>query len=105
MYDLNDFGEIQDKKAELDSYILKKTKITGSLSPADSHVKSLIEKRNTLEQQLSNESEVINAPVAGLVSYRVDGLEEILRSRGFWIFECGIVEIFGYKNRCYYFNK
>lgn len=80
MYGINDLGKIQEKKSELDTYISKKTKITGNLSPADSHVKSLIERRNSLEQQLSNSSEVVTAPISGLVSYRVDGLEEILRS-------------------------
>ncbi len=79
MYCMNDLEKMQEKKAELDTYVSKRTKITGNLSPANSHVKSLIEKRNELEQQLNNESEVITAPSSGLISYRVDGLEEILR--------------------------
>lgn len=79
MYKLNDLENIKNKISELDTYISKKTKITGNLSPADSHVKSLIEKRNLLEAQLTNESEVINSPSAGVISYRVDDLEEILR--------------------------
>lgn len=83
MYRVNDLEEIQDKKSELDTYISKKTKITGNLSPADSHVKSLIEQRNALEGQLSNASEVIMAPTSGTLSYRIDGLEEILRCNGF----------------------
>lgn len=83
MYRLNDLEDIQDKKSELDTYISKKTKITGNLSPADSHVKSLIEQRNTLESQLSKASEVVTAPISGTLSYRVDGLEEILRCDGF----------------------
>lgn len=83
MYQLNDIEEIQDKISELDTYISKKTKITGNLSPADSHVKSLIEQRSALEEQLSHASEIINAPVSGTLSYRVDGLEEILRSGRF----------------------
>lgn len=78
-YNVNDLEEIRDKIAELNTYIQKKTKITGNLSPADSHIKSLIEKRNALEEQIGSESEVIVAPNAGLISYRVDGLEEILR--------------------------
>ncbi len=83
IYELNDLEEIQDKITELDTYVSKKTKITGNLSPADSHVKSLIEQRNSLESSLSNSSEVIHSPIAGMVSYRVDGLEEILRCEGF----------------------
>jgi len=78
MYEVNDIEKMKDKISELDTYISKKTKITGNLSPADSHIKSLIEKRNTLEGQLSNTAEVINAPVSGILSYRVDGLEEVL---------------------------
>ena len=81
MYKLNDLENIQSKISELDTYISKKTKITGNLSPADSHVKSLIEKRNALETQLTIESEVVKSPAAGVVSYRVDDLEEILRSK------------------------
>lgn len=81
MYSVNDLEEVKNKISELDTYISKKTKITGNLSPADSHVKSLIEQRNALESQLSNSSEIINSPVAGTISYRVDGLEEILRSK------------------------
>ncbi len=81
MFGVNSLEKIQDKRAELDTYISKKTKITGNLSPADSHVKSLIEKRNALEEQLNSESEIITAPKSGLLSYRVDGLEEILRSK------------------------
>ena len=80
MYQLNDLEDIQDKKSELDTYISKKTKITGTLSPADSHVKSLIEKRNSLEANLSQSSEIINAPMSGIMTYRVDGFETVLRS-------------------------
>lgn len=78
MYCLNELEEIQDRKSELDTYISKKTKITGDLSPADSHVKSLIEQRNALQAKLTNESETILAPISGVLSYRVDGLEEKL---------------------------
>ena len=80
MYKINDLEELKDKNAELSTYISKKTKITGNLSPADSHVKALIEQRNSLESQVSSSSEIIKSPTSGIVSYRVDGLEEVLRS-------------------------
>ena len=78
MYNTNNLEEIQDKISELDTYITKKTKIAGNLSPADSRVKTLIEQRNSLESQLSSSSEVINSPAAGMISYRIDGLEDVL---------------------------
>ena len=81
MYKLNDLENIRNKIAELDTYISKKTKITGNLSPGDSHIKSLIEQRNSLELQLTNSSELVNSPASGIISYRVDGLEEILRCK------------------------
>lgn len=105
MYHINDLEKLQEKKAELDTYISKKTKITGNLSPADSHVKSLIEKRNHLEQQISNESEVMVAPVSGLVSYRVDGLEEILRCERFCLLKYSVIKIIGYEIWCYHLNE
>ncbi len=83
IYDLNNLEEIQDKLALLDTYVSKKTKITGNLSPADSHVKSLIEQRNSLESSLSNSSETMTSPISGMISYRVDGLEEILGVKDF----------------------
>lgn len=80
MYQINDLEKMHDKLSELNTYIDKKTKITGTLSPADSHIKKLIEKRNELENRLNSESEIINSPKAGMVSYRIDGLEDVLRS-------------------------
>ena len=64
MYKINDIEELNDRIAELNTYISKKTRITGNLSPADSHVKTLIEKRNSLEANLSQASEIISAPMS-----------------------------------------
>lgn len=75
LYKLNDLEKIQEKMLELNSYVSKKTKITGNFSPADSYVKNLIEKRNSLESSLTESSEIVKAPVSGMVTYKVDGLE------------------------------
>lgn len=83
MYNLNDIEEIKSKKSELENYITKKTKITGDLSPADSRLKTLIEQRNNLEGQIGTGSEIIKAPASGIVSYRIDDLEEILKTNDF----------------------
>lgn len=98
MYNMNDLEKMQHKMAELNTYLLKKTKITGNLSPANSHIKSLIEKRNALEEQLNNESEVVVSPVAGLISYRVDGLEEILGVNDFSYLNSELLESFDTKS-------
>lgn len=79
MYKVNDLDIISDRMSEISTYFSKKTKITGNLSPADSYVKSLIDKRNNLESSLTTSSEIIYAPNSGLVSYKIDGYEEKLR--------------------------
>ena len=83
MCGLNDIQKIQESKKEIESYILKKAKITGETLKSDPYVASLNEKRNTLESELENGSEIIYSPTAGTVSYRVDGLEDILHVSDF----------------------
>lgn len=83
MYNLNYIQKIQENKNKIDAYISKKAQITGTLSPSDSYVKTLTEQRNNLEKELESGSEIMKAPVSGLVSYRVDGLESILVADNF----------------------
>ena len=83
MYDLNYIQKIQENKNKIDAYISKKTQITGIKSPENSYVKTLTEQRTSLEQDLESGSETVYAPVSGLASYRVDGLEEILKTGDF----------------------
>lgn len=77
-YKSNDLQKIKEYKKDLNSYITKKAKIAGELSPSGSYLKSLIEERSQYENQLNEGSEYLTAPKSGIVSYRVDGLEEIL---------------------------
>lgn len=79
MYNLNYLQKISENKNKIDAYISKKTQLTGNASPDDSYVKNLANRRNELEKELDNGSEIITAPISGLTSYRVDGLEEILK--------------------------
>lgn len=79
MYNLNYLQKISENKNKIEAYISKKTQMTGNASPEDSYVKTLANRRNELESELDNGSEIIIAPSSGLTSYRVDGLEEILK--------------------------
>lgn len=69
---------IKENKKYLNEKIYKKAKIVGELSPAGSELKSLIEERTKYEKQLNDAEKSLIAPKAGLVSYRVDGFEDIL---------------------------
>lgn len=79
----NNIQEIQEYKADINGYITKKAKISGELSPAGSYISNLISERISIENQLKNNSKFEKAPVGGIVSYRVDGLEETLIPENF----------------------
>lgn len=83
LYRINDLQKIKEYKKDLNSYITKKAKIAGELSPAGSYLKKLIEERTEYENQLNSGAEYLKATKSGVVSYRVDGLEEVLNPADF----------------------
>lgn len=97
MYNLNYLQEIKEHKNEIDAYISKKAQMTEILSPENSYVKTLIDQRNNLKAELEKGSKVIKAPVSGLASYRVDGLEEVLKVGNFDYLSTELLEGFNLK--------
>lgn len=83
IYEMNNLQKISELKKEINEGITKKAKIAGELSPAGSYLKNLIEERSKYENELNSGSEYVKASQAGIVSYRVDGLEEILSPTDF----------------------
>lgn len=83
VYEISDLQKIKEYKKDINNAITKKAKIAGELSPSGSYLKSLIDERSTYENQLNSGSEYVNAPSSGIVSYRVDGLEEVLTPNNF----------------------
>ena len=80
---LNSVQSIQETKKTINNYIMKKALIVGELSPKGSKLKELITKRNETEKKLTSGAEYINAPVSGILSYKIDGLEETLTGNDF----------------------
>ena len=97
MYNLNYLQKIQENKNKIDTYISKKTQITGFKSPENSYVKTLTEQRANLEQELERGSETIYAPISGLASYRVDELENILKVGDFSYLSTELLDGFNIK--------
>lgn len=91
-YHTNDLQKVKEYKKDLNNYITKKAKIAGEKSPAGSYLKKLIEERSSYENQLNQGSEYVDSPRAGLVSYRVDGLEEKLTPSDFGILSKEMLE-------------
>lgn len=80
---LNDIQKISEYKEEINLKITKKAKVAGELSPQGSYIRKLIEERSSYENNLNSGAEYITAPESGIVSYRVDGLENVLTPDSF----------------------
>lgn len=78
LYKNNELQKIQEYKKDVSTTIAKKAKIIGT-STDNASLSNLIKQREALEGQLNTESIELKATESGMVSYRVDGLEEILK--------------------------
>jgi len=83
MCNINEIRILDEYIKKIESYITKKAQIAGEHSPTGSKIKTLIEQRRNLEAELNSNAETIMSPESGIVSYRVDGLEEILKCNDF----------------------
>ena len=75
---LTDSAKLEEYKKEISSYVNKKAKIAGDLSPQGLYLKQLIDERKNYETELNSGAEYVKAPMSGVVSYKVDGLEDKL---------------------------
>lgn len=80
---ITDVSKLTEYKKEIDNLITKKAKIAGEASPKGSYLRQLIEERKKYESELNSGAEYVKAPISGVVSYRVDGLEETLTPDNF----------------------
>jgi len=80
---LKDIQKIEEYKKDINTKITKKAKIAGDLSPSGSYIRKLIEERSSYENSLNSGAEYVNSPRSGIVSYRVDGLENVLTIESF----------------------
>ena len=76
---INDTTKLEEYKKEINELITKKANIAGDLSPQGSYLKELIEERKNYENELNSGAEYINSSKSGVVSYKVDGLEDVLK--------------------------
>lgn len=79
---LNNIQEINDYKDSIDSLISKKIDFIGDVT-TNSEIKQLVAQKKEYEKQLKNGAEYKKAEMSGIVSYRVDGLEEELTEENF----------------------
>lgn len=79
----NNIQEINENKKDIETYMTKKSKIAGDLSQAGSYINGLIQEKENYQSELNKNSEYIKAPMSGVVSYRVDNLEDTLTPDNF----------------------
>lgn len=75
---VTDVAKLEEYKKEIDELVSKKSKIAGENSPQGSYLKQLVDERRNYESELNSGAEYVKAPMSGIVSYRVDGLEQTL---------------------------
>lgn len=80
---INNLKQINESKKQIETAVLKKAEIAGELSPSGSYIKNLIDEKTALETKKNAGAEYVDAVSSGIVSYRVDGLEETLRVNEF----------------------
>lgn len=79
---LTNYEEIIENKKNIDNLISKKINFISDVTE-NNDIKALIKERSSYEEQLKNGSEYQKAPIGGVVSYRVDGLEDKLTTENF----------------------
>ena len=78
-----DLSKLEEYKKEIYELVTKKANMIGEKSASGSYLKQLQDQRTALENQLNSGAEYITAPESGIVSYKVDGLEETLTPENF----------------------
>lgn len=92
IYMENDLSRITEIKKEIEDAVSKKASIAGEQSPAGSYVKKLIDERAEYEYKLNSGTEDVKTDTAGIVSYKVDGLESVLTTSDFSTLNSKVLE-------------
>lgn len=78
-----DTEKIREYKNDINTSLTKKSKIIGKKSSSGSYINQLYEERSMYEAKLEQTTEYVTAPISGIVSYRVDNLENVLTTANF----------------------
>jgi len=74
----NSISEVKQIKNEIDELIKKKATISGDLSYTDANIKALENEKRILQDSINANKRNIVSNLSGIVSYVIDGYEEIL---------------------------
>lgn len=77
---LSNIQAISEYNKDIDKLLDRKINFIESSANTSTYVKELIKERKKYENELAQNAISVKAPISGIISYRVDGLEEILSS-------------------------
>ena len=80
---LRDIQDISEYKKDINTLLSKKLELISNYGEIDEELKNLIEQKKQCESELTDGGEYVTATESGIVSYRVDGLEEIFNTQDF----------------------
>lgn len=80
---LNNTGEITEYNKNINNLLEKKIATLAENTGATNELKQLIQQRNGISEQIRNSTKYLSAPISGIVSYKVDGLETELTTADF----------------------
>lgn len=81
--ELNNVQEITEYNKTIKNLLERKISTLGEINGATDELKQLVKQRNGIEEQIRNSTKYLSAPISGIVSYRVDGLEDELTTENF----------------------
>lgn len=77
-----DFSKLETVKNDLAANVYKKSLVSGTDSFSGQNLEQLLKEKAELETILKNNSNIIYAKASGLVSFELDGYEEVLKPEG-----------------------
>lgn len=80
---LNNIQQITEHNKEINDLLERKVDVLGEINGATKELKDLVKQRNNIDEQIRNSTKYLSAPISGIVSYRVDGLEQELGTEDF----------------------
>lgn len=83
IYKTNNIEEINNYKKEIDDYTYKISTIVSDWSQPGSYLKELIEQKKEYLNKLTDGAEEIKTDYSGIISYRIDNLENIFTTKDF----------------------
>lgn len=74
----DDFSRVIELKSSIDNNLLKKAQISGRNGPASQYITRLLNEKKSYEDKINSLKQNIVSQNAGVVSYNVDGVENLL---------------------------